>query len=154
MTLTRLRNGLLLIEIILLILFIYGYYRWTIEWRLTGVTVQGEVTETFRVDDGSAFVVYQYAVDGTTYSRIHRVHDDFYEGASIGQPVEVIYSPADVSVSGIPGQGGGDFDIPRIPGTFFDLRFLAFVLPTLILVNLAGIIGLTFVMIRRRKTAK
>ncbi|MCB9450274.1 MAG: hypothetical protein H6672_02480 [Anaerolineaceae bacterium] len=154
MTLLRLRNGLLLLEIALVALFAYGYYRWTIEWRLNGTVVQGAVTETFRLDDGSAFVVYDYTVDGATYSRIHRVHDDFFAGTSVGQPVEVIYSPADVAVSGIPGQGGGDFDLPRLPGIFFDLRFLAFVLPALILVNLAGIIGLTIAMIRRRKTAK
>ncbi|MCB9456194.1 MAG: hypothetical protein H6671_09420 [Anaerolineaceae bacterium] len=148
------RNGLLLLEVALIALFIYGYYRWTIEWRLNGTVIRGEVTETFRVDDGSAFVVYQYAVDGMTYSRIHRVHDDFYDGTGVGQMIEVIYSPADVSVSGIPGQGGGDFDVPRIPGTFFDVRFVAYVLPVLILVNLMALIGLVVFTRRQRVLIK
>ncbi len=154
MTLPRLRNGLLLLEIALVALFAYGYYRWTIEWRLNGTVVRGEVTDTYRDADGSGFVVYRYHVDGATYTRSHRIRDSFYEGMSVGQEIEVIYSPTDMSVSGIPGQGGGDFDVPRIPGTFFDVRFVAYALPVWILLNLVGIIGLTIAVIRRQKTVK
>jgi hypothetical protein len=129
---------LLLIEIGLLTLFAYGYYRWTIEWRLNGPTTTAEVRSKGTKTNGTNtayFVTYEYVVDGVSYIRVHEVVQSYYEAVQPGKVIEVKYSPADVSVSGISGQGIGDYGIARLPGTFFDLKFLALVLPGLIIAN-------------------
>lgn len=141
-TARRAASILLVVELILLALFAYGYYRWAIEWRLNGVHTTGEVIDKQTSADGVYWVEYNYTAGDTVYTRQHSVTVSFYESTTVGQTVEVIYSPIDSSVSGIPGQGGGDYDLPRLPGTFFDLRFLALVLPPLIIINLVTILVL------------
>lgn len=132
-----------------MLLFIYGYYRWTIEWRLNGILTNAQVTAIDSHPDGRYNVTYEYRVDGTRYARQHSVSQSYFETAAAGQSIEVIYSPTDVSVSGIPGEGRGDYEIPRLPGTFFDVAFVAFALPLMLAFN-GLLIFILLLVIRRR----
>lgn len=151
MTIRRTISILAILELALIILFLYGYYRWAIEWRLNGTRTQAEIIEKRQAGE-EYFVTYVFEADGKTYSREHRITQSFYENTSfdIGNSVEVIYSPIDTNANGIPGQGTGDFQIKRLPGTFFNLNFLAFILPAIILIGLLVLLGLLLYM-RRRK---
>lgn len=135
----RVLIALLIVELVLLGLFIYGYYRWTIEWRLNGIEVTADVMDTQQIGD-EYLVTYQFTVDNQTYTHQRHVTGTYF--ATVTDSVPVVYSPIDPEASTIPGQGRGDFDVARLPGTFFDLRFLAYALPILILLNTVLLIGM------------
>jgi hypothetical protein len=139
----RLISFLAVIELALIVLFLYGYYRWAIEWRLNGTRTQGEIIEK-RQDAEKYYVTYVFEADGEIYSREHRVAQSFYENTSfdVGDSVGIIYSPIDTNANGITGQGTGDFQLKRLPGTFFNLAFLAFILPVIIVIGLLVLFGL------------
>jgi hypothetical protein len=141
---------LAVIELALTLLFLYGYYRWAIEWRLNGTRTQAEIIEK-RQDGEEYYVTYVFEADGKTYCREHRVVQSFYENTDfgVGDSVEIIYSPIDTNANGIPGQGTGDFQLKRLPGTFFNLTFLAFILPAIILTGLLVLLG--FLLYGRRR---
>ncbi len=145
----RVLIALLVVELVLLGLFVYGYYRWTIEWRLNGIEITADVVDTQQIGD-AYLVTYQFTVDNQTYTHQRHVTATYF--ATVTDSVPVVYSPIDPEASTIPGQGRGDFDVARLPGTFFDLRFLAYALPILILLNTVLLIG-AMVYTRRRQSA-
>ncbi len=142
---------LLVIELVAIALFAYGFYRWTFEWRLNGPRIPAQVTGVEQRGD-TFYVTYVYKVNDHEFAREHRVSQWYFEGVTPGQSIEIVYSPADAAISGIPGQGRGDFDLNHLPGVFFDLRFLIFVLPIVIAVLLLMIAGL-WVALRRHARA-
>jgi len=128
--------ALLVLEIGLIGLFGYGFYRWAIQWRLNGLRIVAQVGSREFSSTGKYYVRYRYTVDGVQYARRHRVTPAFFKKIVVGQDLEIVYSPVDPGISGIPGQGSGDFEVSKLPGTFFDLKFLIFVLPAAMLLNL------------------
>ena len=146
----RILPVLLVIELVLVGLFVYGFHRWTVEWRLNGPVVNGEVIN-LREHNGKTFVTYRFEADGTHHEHERRITHEFYDTLHMGDAVEVIYSPIDTDASGIPGQGGSDFDLPHLPGTFFDLAFLVYYLPAVILLNGLVILGLGWGVRRRSR---
>jgi hypothetical protein len=146
----RLIGMLLILELALIALFAYGIYRWTFEWRLNGPRVQAQVTNVEQRGD-SYFVTYRYQVNGHEFVREHRVRRSYYEGVTPGQMIEIVYSPADTAISGIPGQGGGDFDLEHLPKVFFDLSMLVFALPATIMLLFLVIVALWIVARRQQR---
>lgn len=141
--------ALIVIEAALLLLFLYGFYRWTIQWRLNGPRIPAQVSSREFISTGKYWVTYHYTVDGKTYKRQHRVTKSYFDKIVIGQTIEIVYSPIAHNISGIPGQGIGDFDVHRLPGTFFSLKFLIYVLPALIVIDLVTLIVIVFQARRR-----
>jgi hypothetical protein len=143
---------LLAVELLLVGMFAYGFYRWTFEWRLNGPVVTGEVFN-LREHNGKTYVTYRFEADGTQHEHERRITHELYDTLRVGDTVDVIYSPIDTDASGIPGQGGSDFDLPHLPGAFFDLAFLAYYLPVAILFNGLIILGLWWSARRRSRRA-
>lgn len=135
---------LLGIELALIAIFAYGMVRWIFEWRLSGPRTQAEIV-AIDAQGGEHFITYRYAVDGQAYLREHRVSAAFAEARHVGEALTVVLSPADESISGIPGQGRADFDLPRLPATPFNLTILIYVLPAALVINLIDIVTLRWV---------
>lgn len=136
MTLTRLRNGLLLLEVVLIALFAYGYYSYPVEWRLNGTIIWGEIADKYREADGSPVVVIRYNLGETVHSVEFRVENSVYDDRAIGDPAEIVYRSPDPPP--------------------YSLRFLTYGFSALILGNLVlvWIIDMIRWIIQRRETAK
>jgi hypothetical protein len=143
---------LLVMELALVGLFGYGFYRWTFEWRLNGPVVSGEVID-LREHNGTRYVTYRFEAGGSWHEHERRITPELHDTLHLGDEVDVIYSPIDPGASGIPGQGGSDFDLPHLPGTFFNLAFLAYYLPAAILLNGGVVLGLWWKVRRRAREA-
>jgi hypothetical protein len=143
--------ALLALEVGLIVLFGYGFYRWSIQWRLNGPRVIAQVGSREFTSTGKYYVRYRYTVDGVEYTRKHRVTPAYFKKIVVGQDLEIVYSPAAHEISGIPGQGIGDFEVSKLPGTFFDLKFLIFVLPAALMFNLLLMMAIS---IRSRRSGR
>jgi hypothetical protein len=131
--------AMLLTEIALVVLFIFSFKRWMIDWRLNGMRVPANVTVA---DPDFNFVAYGYQVAGTSYTGDCYVGDGDLAKLGFGALIEVVVSPYDASIAGLPDQVGCDFLLPAIPGTPFHAGVIALVLPGLIALNAVGIMVL------------
>jgi hypothetical protein len=147
----RVMAVLLVLEIGLIGLFGYGFYRWAIQWRLNGPRLIAQVGSREFTSTGKYYVRYRYTVEGVEYARKHRVTPAFFKKIAVGQDLEIVYSPIAPEISGIPGQGIGDFEVSKLPGTFFDLKFLIFVLPAAMVFNLLLMMAIS---IRARRNGR
>lgn len=137
--------ALLMTTIIWIALFVYGYYRWAIEWRLNGIQV--DATVLAKEQQGDDYVItYEFSVNDQPYIQQRHVEADYF--AFVDERVPVVYSPIDPQAASIPGQGTGDFDVARLPGTFFNLSFLVHTLPVLLSMNVAVLIVVTLIIKR------
>ncbi|MBN1286233.1 MAG: DUF3592 domain-containing protein [Anaerolineae bacterium] len=150
----------MIVEITLMILFAYGYYRWTIEWLLNGPTAEGTILglREEKDDNGTRYyVTYQFAAPGPDHALQTFVHErrftmpSAYETFRVGDTVEITYSPIDPSASAIAGIAGAKLEGQDLPGTFFPFEFVGFYFPVAIVLNLAVITGLVIYM-RRAKS--